>query len=201
VAAGDNSTDLNYTGTTALTLNGGTIKNAAGAQAAATLTLPATTASNSLGGSKAIVIDTTAPTLLSWATSTGSIPGRMQVGDTISFTFNEAIARSSVPSAPTVRIAGSGGSTLTIGGVIADLSLGNNNGYVDKNGEDASSTASVTWSNGDKTITLTLGAVTGTPTTQNSNHSMAPVPDAGLLDIVGNPAANSAATALTTRLF
>ena len=59
VQAGDTSSDLNYVTTTSLTLNGGTIQDAA--TNSATLTLPATNNANSLGGSKAIVIDTTAP--------------------------------------------------------------------------------------------------------------------------------------------
>lgn len=61
VQAGDTSSDLNYTTTSALALNGGTIKDAATNNA--TLTLPSTGAGNSLGGNKNIVIDTTAPTI------------------------------------------------------------------------------------------------------------------------------------------
>ncbi|MDD5503118.1 MAG: Ig-like domain-containing protein, partial [Candidatus Thermoplasmatota archaeon] len=63
VQAGDTSADLDYLSTTALTLNGGTIKDAAGN--AATLTLPSPGAANSLGANKAIVIDTTVPTISS----------------------------------------------------------------------------------------------------------------------------------------
>ena len=59
VQAGDTSSDLDYTGTTALALNGGTIKDEFGNDA--TLTLPAIGAAGSLGSNKNIVIDTTAP--------------------------------------------------------------------------------------------------------------------------------------------
>ncbi|MBF2079997.1 MAG: DUF4347 domain-containing protein [Synechococcales cyanobacterium T60_A2020_003] len=59
VQAGDTTADLDYTSTTALTLNGGTIKDAAGNDA--TLTLPSPGASGSLGANKAIVIDGVAP--------------------------------------------------------------------------------------------------------------------------------------------
>src|SRR5204863_511081 len=58
VVSGDASNDLDYTSTGALTLNGGTIKDAAGNNA--TLTLPAPGAAGSLGANKNIVIDTTA---------------------------------------------------------------------------------------------------------------------------------------------
>ena len=59
VADGNTSADLDYAATTSLALNGGTITDAAAN--AATLTLPAPGASGSLGGSKALVIDTTPP--------------------------------------------------------------------------------------------------------------------------------------------
>lgn len=55
VQAGDSSGDLDYTGTTALALNGGTIRN--GAAAAAILTLPAPGAAGSLGANKALAIN------------------------------------------------------------------------------------------------------------------------------------------------
>ncbi len=61
VQAGDTSSDLTYTSTSALSLNGGTIRDAANNNAV--LTLAAPTAAGSLAANKAIVIDTTAPVL------------------------------------------------------------------------------------------------------------------------------------------
>jgi len=61
VQAGDTSADLDYISTSALELNSGTIKDAAGNNAVLTLASPG--ASNSLGGSKAIVIDGVTPTV------------------------------------------------------------------------------------------------------------------------------------------
>ncbi|MEG4227896.1 MULTISPECIES: DUF4347 domain-containing protein [unclassified Microcoleus] len=61
VAAGHASADLDYLSTAALALNGGTIQDAATNNA--TLTLPTPATANSLGANKAIVIDTTAPTV------------------------------------------------------------------------------------------------------------------------------------------
>jgi hypothetical protein len=63
VVAGDTSDDLDYGSTTALTLNGGTIKDAAGNAAVLTLATPG--AAHSLGANKNIVVDTTAPTVSS----------------------------------------------------------------------------------------------------------------------------------------
>src|SRR5262249_23393178 len=59
-AGGENSADLDYTATTSLTLNGGTIKDAATNNA--TLTLPTVGGASSIGGQKAIVVDTASPT-------------------------------------------------------------------------------------------------------------------------------------------
>ena len=59
VVTGDTTGDLDYDSTSALALNGATIRDAAGNNA--TLTLAAPNASGSLGANKAIVIDTTAP--------------------------------------------------------------------------------------------------------------------------------------------
>ncbi|EPJ75783.1 Fibronectin type III domain protein [Pseudomonas sp. CFII64] len=60
VQAGDNSADLDYSSTIALSLNGGTIQSPILLENAA-LTLPTPGAANSLGANKALVIDTTAP--------------------------------------------------------------------------------------------------------------------------------------------
>jgi len=61
VQAGDTSSDLDYLSTTALVLNGGSITAVAGGTSAV-LTLPAPGSLQSLAGSSAIIIDTTAPT-------------------------------------------------------------------------------------------------------------------------------------------
>lgn len=63
VAAGDATSDLAYTGTDALALNGGTIVGANAAAIDAALTLPAVGGAGSLSGNKDIVIDTAAPSV------------------------------------------------------------------------------------------------------------------------------------------
>jgi hypothetical protein len=87
VASGHTSSDLDYTSASALTLNSGTIKDASGNVAA--LTLPAPAASNSLGDNKALIIDTTGPTVTSVSSTTDN--GAYNAGDTInvSVTFSE----------------------------------------------------------------------------------------------------------------
>ncbi|HYX33807.1 MAG TPA: hypothetical protein VE954_11895 [Oligoflexus sp.] len=59
VQTGDSSSDLEYQSLTALSTGAGTIRDASGNNA--TLTLPALGSANSLGGQKAIRLDTTAP--------------------------------------------------------------------------------------------------------------------------------------------
>jgi hypothetical protein len=66
---GDATSDLDYFSTSALALNGGTIKDAAGNDAV--LTLASRGASGSLGNAKALIIDNTAPTAT--LTTTGTI--------------------------------------------------------------------------------------------------------------------------------
>jgi methionine-rich copper-binding protein CopC len=95
VQAGDTTADLDYLGTTALALNGGTIKDAAGN--ASTLTLAAPGATNSLGNNKSIAIDSTAPTVASVNSITPN--GTYKVGDTVSLqvNFSEAVTVTGTP--------------------------------------------------------------------------------------------------------
>jgi len=96
VQSGDTSSDLDYASTTALALNGGTIKNGGGTDA--TLTLASSGAANSLGANKAIVIDTTAPTVTSVNSSTAN--GLYKIGSVIAITvtFSEAVTVSNTPT-------------------------------------------------------------------------------------------------------
>jgi len=96
VQSGDTSSDLDYVSTTALALNGGTIKNGGGTDA--TLTLASPGAANSLGANKAIVIDTTAPTVNSVNSSTAN--GLYKIGSVIAITvtFSETVTVSNTPT-------------------------------------------------------------------------------------------------------
>ncbi|MBX3589107.1 MAG: hypothetical protein KF796_20950 [Ramlibacter sp.] len=120
VQAGDTSADLDYQSTTALALNGGTIKDAAGN--AGTLTLATPGAANSLGANKAIVIDGVAPTVTSVNASTAN--GTYKAGDVVSVqvNFSEAVTVTGTPqltleTGTTDQVvnyaSGSGTSTLT----------------------------------------------------------------------------------------
>ena len=69
VEPGDMAARLNYTSASALSLNGGSIVRTADGTTAATLALPLLGSPGSLGGSKAIVIDTTMHPILAAADS------------------------------------------------------------------------------------------------------------------------------------
>ncbi|HTZ05868.1 MAG TPA: hypothetical protein VMB53_08935, partial [Gaiellaceae bacterium] len=119
VQAGDTSADLDYTATTALTLNGGTIRDAAANNA--TLTLPAPGGAGSLGANKSIVIDTTAPTVTSVSATNAN--GSYNAGATIHVTvdFSEPVtvtgsptlALNTSPAESATYASGGGTSTLT----------------------------------------------------------------------------------------
>ncbi|MEG3960519.1 FG-GAP-like repeat-containing protein, partial [Microcoleus sp. herbarium2] len=87
VQAPDTSGDLEYLAPTALTLNGGTIKESADTAFDAFLTLPDTATANSLGGSKAIVIETVAPTVTLESTSATTVNSAF----TVTVTFSEDV--------------------------------------------------------------------------------------------------------------
>ena len=95
VQAGDTSADLDYAGTSALALNGGTIRNSSAVNA--TLTLPTPGAANSLAANKAIIIDTTAPTVSSVNSSTGNASYGASSAISIQVNFSEAVAVTGTP--------------------------------------------------------------------------------------------------------
>ena len=119
VAAGQDSSKLDYTSTAALTLNGGTIEDTVTNPNAAVLTLPAPGSSGSIGGTKSITIDTTAPTVTGVSSTTAN--GSYGIGSVIAITvsWSKAVVVSGTPelalnSGGTASYSsGSGTSTLT----------------------------------------------------------------------------------------
>ncbi|NCT84572.1 MAG: DUF4347 domain-containing protein [Comamonadaceae bacterium] len=87
VQAGDSSADLDYASSSALSLNGGTIKD--GADRSAILTLPTPGAAGSLGANKALVVDGVRPT----ATSITLSDTALRIGGTanVTITFAERV--------------------------------------------------------------------------------------------------------------
>ncbi len=123
VQAGDTSADLDVTNSSALALNGGTIQDAAGNNAV--LTLPAPSATGSLGANAALVIDGVVPTVSGIASSSSN--GTYGVGSVLTLTvqFSEAVVVNTAGGTPTLLLetgsidrsatylSGSGTNTLT----------------------------------------------------------------------------------------
>ena len=95
VASGNTSSDLDYASTSALALNRNTIRDAGANNAFWTLASPA--AANSLGANKALIVDTTVPTVSSVTSTTAN--GSYNVDDVIAvtITFSEAVTVSGTP--------------------------------------------------------------------------------------------------------
>lgn len=101
VGATDNIADLDYGSAAALALNGGTINSALGT--AATLTLPAPAAAGSLGANKALVIDTTVPTITGITSTTADGSYTTTATIPITVTFSEVV---NVTGTPTLTLGG-----------------------------------------------------------------------------------------------
>lgn len=122
VGGGHNAADLDYSSTTALTLNGGTIE--AGGLGA-NLTLPPPGSLDSLGGSKAIAIDTAGPTVVDYKVVYGrrtySLFGSTRVNlpwlvTGVQVVFSEPVPTANVRSLTgfsAIRLTGKGTTTLT----------------------------------------------------------------------------------------
>ena len=125
VLAGDTSADLDYHGTGALSLNGGTIADPAGNNATLALATPG--AAGSLGASKNLVVDTTAPTVSGVTASNPN--GAYKAGQTIhvqvnfsepvNVTGSPKLALNTSPAESATYNSGSGTSTLVFDYTVA----------------------------------------------------------------------------------
>jgi hypothetical protein len=151
VQAGDISADLDYVATNSLALNSGTIRDAAANNA--TLTLASPGAANSLGANKAIVIDTTAPTVTLAASPSTS------TSTTISFTVtgSEAITCSTLST--------SSGTDFTLTNISAITSIAQTSGTV------CTISATSTASADDVPVSSTLTAAAGFSVTDTAGNA------------------------------
>jgi hypothetical protein len=133
VAAGQNSPALDAASTTALTLNGGTIGDSSNTPA--NLTLPAPGATGSLSANKSIVIDTTAPTVVSYLVDWGAESFNMATSARnrlpweitgITVVFSKPIATANANSLGGVTVTAMGGlGTNTLTWTISPIAIGN----------------------------------------------------------------------------
>tara|TARA_Y100000590_G_scaffold271798_1_gene305105 strand:- start:491 stop:5827 length:5337 start_codon:yes stop_codon:yes gene_type:complete len=159
VASGHISSDLDYKATNSLALNSGTIRDAAGNNA--TLTLASPGQANSLSANKALVIDTTPPTVSSVSIASNNA--------TIAVTMSEAVYNTN------------GGS-----GVLeaADFSLSKSGGLATLS---SSTPSSISISGNVYTLGISLS---GYPPSGAEIITVVPV-DNGIYDAVGNEASTT----------
>ncbi|MFV0597952.1 Ig-like domain-containing protein [Shewanella sp.] len=112
IQSGDSSNDLDYVATNSLSLNGGTIRDAATNNA--TLTLASPGAANSLGANTAIVIDAVTPSVTSIAPSGGAVSTDTSVDFTVN--FSESVSNISTDD---FSLVATGSATGTIASVSA----------------------------------------------------------------------------------
>ncbi len=132
VQTGDTSADLDYISTAALTLNGGTIRDAASNNA--TLTLAAPGAAGSLGANKNLVIDTTSPSISIGApsasiTSAGSVTYTVTYTDTnfsaSTLSTGNITLNSTGDASASIGVSGSGNTrTVTLSSITGNGTLG-----------------------------------------------------------------------------
>ncbi|RZP29913.1 T9SS type A sorting domain-containing protein [bacterium] len=140
VSAGEVASDLDYVGTIALGLNGGSIKDAAGNNVI--MTLPAPGANGSLSNNKTLVIDGIVPTVFS--VSSTSVDSVYKIGDTIPIliTFSETVLVDTLSGKPRITLEtgtqdtyveyhnGSGTAVLSFSYTVASGNISNDLGYL-----------------------------------------------------------------------
>jgi hypothetical protein len=182
VQVGDTAADLDYISTSALDLNSGTIKDAAGNNAVLTLAAPGAT--NSLGANKAIVIDTTAPTIT--LAASGSTSGSATI--TFTVTGNEPVTCSTLST--------TSGTDFDLTGISAIT------GIVQTSATICTITATSTATNGGGAITSTLTAASTfsmTDTAGNAQTTLTGSPQSTAVNIdTTAPTVTLAASAATS---
>ena len=191
------SSDLDFASTTALALNGGTIKDLAGT--AANLTLATPGASGSLANGKAIVVDGVIPTISSAAANGGS--------KTLTLTMSEAVT--GTPAASNFAVVASGASNsvtaVSVSGTKVTLTLTNTIvndatvtvGYTQSTGADntklsdaAGNFVASTSSNVTATITNDTTAPTVSSVTSSTSNGTYKIGDTVNVQVVFSEAVN-----------
>jgi hypothetical protein len=167
VQAGENDSDLEYLSSSALTLNGGTIVDAANPSVAANLGLPAPGNPGSLGFNKNISVDTTGPAVNS--ISSTSANGTYAAGQSIPIQigFLEPVT---VIGTPSLALNSGGTATYVSGSGTFALTFGYTVGAADQSSLlDAASASALTLNGGSirdaagngATLTVPTGAAAG----------------------------------------
>jgi hypothetical protein len=137
--------------------------------------------------------DGAAPILVSVTSTPGTTAGKMEATNTIAFTYSEAVT--SVPVSPTVTENRAGSSTtLTIPSLIQTATI--NTSYVQANSS-GSAPAGTALSNGNKTVTATLGAVSTTGSGVSAGTGSVTIFPAGVTDASANAVVTTVSATLS----
>jgi Big-like domain-containing protein len=152
------------------------------------------TAGNQASFAATAPTDLAGPVLMTATSTAGTTANRMQAGDTFVLTFSEGLAPSSLASNYVVSEQRSGAATLNIAGLINSATIGG--GYLGGNNSSGSSNTSPSAiSNLNKTVTVTLGAITVTGSgVATGTGGASIVPSSTLTDPAGNAARTTART-------
>jgi hypothetical protein len=153
-----------------------------------------------------VTVDNTAPTAsdVQTANKAGGIAGRAEVGDTITYTFSEAMDPATIlagwdgtATSVTLRLTNAGASdrvTIFNSGNTVQLALGTVVlGRTDYTGASRTFTGSTMVMSG-STITITLGTASGTTTTAAGTGTMTWTPSTAATDLAANACSATAAT-------
>jgi hypothetical protein len=170
---------------------------------AKSFTVTATDVSGNTGSfTGSVTMDNTVPTATNIQTTNAGTVGKAETGDTITYTFSEAMDPNSIlalwtgaSTLVTLHLNQAVTDTVTIFNSantaqlpIGSVSLGGT-GFVTANRTFTNSTMVMSGS----TITITLGTASGATTTQGANNNMVWTPAAAATDLAGNACALTAA--------
>ena len=181
------------------------------AQGTYTAVVTQTDTSGNTGTSNAntFKVDTTAPTAVSVSgeNKAGGTAGKIEAGDTLTYTYSEAMSSTSLWSgwdgastAVHIKFAGSGNDTITVLTTADATSI--KLGSVATNGDYVSATttfnATMALSADGTTVVVTLGTPSNVTASANPGRNMSWTPSASAKDLAGNAASTTAYTETAT---
>jgi hypothetical protein len=148
-------------------------------------------------------IDTTAPTatIIAATNKAGGTAGKIESGDTLTYTYSEAVTPASVwtgwsgaSTAVHIRFTSSGNDTITVltTGNVASINLGS----VPTNGDYVTTTttfnATIAMSADGASVIVTLGTPSNVSSSASPGRNMSWTPSASVKDLAGNAASTTA---------
>jgi hypothetical protein len=201
------------TATIAITEGAGALDTAVGSMTVALATSAAgirDAAGNLTSFGPRTPLDGARPVSVTITDTNGTADGRIEPGDTLVITLSEALAPASVPASTTVTMTdplGGGNDTLSITGILNGARTLGANTYITPDNTSAAFAASpVVLSNGNRTITITVGptcsgaACVGGIGQRTTNANFSYLGATTLTDLAGNPPVTNART-FSMRVF